>query len=425
MHPSTGLSGVKSSSPVPFANAGVKEAALLHHHHAPRSTGPKHATPVVIITPKSKKSVSSQAVYDSVASRERRHLGEFLYNVTLKPVPRRSHAKTSYVSTPEPLPRQLVGGNENCTLLVKIPRVHLTPSAREELTARRSIWGTEVYTDDSDVVAACIHDGWIRGEWGDDIDASLLDLNQPTTKPRKSKTVAAADPAASLEVLTSRPEAPVPIPVDRDLHVTVLILPALEKYSGMTRFGMTSREWGAQQSSTTLPLGHKPHDGISFAIHSVRWVDGAAPVGRLRGRARRDRIRKAMGEVNKAQLVDVVLKEVSPAAVDGRANKPAETREGQESTDKMDVDEGQVDQENGDKVDEDTPASKDAGKENQLAEVVKASDADAVAVETISGADKAVVVDSPAAEGQAAEDEAAAVAAAATLAAVTESGTAA
>jgi len=428
VHPGSALSGIKASSPVPFGNAGVKEAAILHHHHVPRSTGPKHAMPVVTITPKSKKSVSSKAVYDSVAGRERRHLGEFLYNVTLKPVPRRSHAKTSYVSTPEPLPRQLVAGNENCTLLVKIPRVHLTPSAREELTARRSIWGTEVYTDDSDVVAACIHDGWIRGEWGDDIDASLLDLNQPTTKSRKSKVGDAADSTANLEVLTSRPEAPVPIPVDRDLHVTVLILPALEKYSGMTRFGMTSREWGAQQSST-LSSGHKPHDGISFAIHSVRWVDGAAPVGRLRGKARRDRIRKAMGEVNKAQLVDVVLKEVSLAAVDDRANKSAEIREGQEPAEKMDVDGGHSEKENGEKAREDDAASKGVDKVDQPAEAVKASGEDgaatAAAAQTISGAGKDEIVDSAGAEAHVVDDEAvAAAAAAATLAAATETSTA-
>lgn len=342
--------GAKPMTPVPLPTIPGKDGAMIHHHHAPRSTGPKHATPVVTIVPKSKKSVLSKAVYDAVAGLERRHLGDFLYNVSLKPVPRRSHAKTSYVSTPEPLPKHLIRGNENCTLLVKIPRVHLTPTAREEVTARRSIWGTEVYTDDSDVVAACIHDGWIRGEWGNDVDANLLDLN-PTTKPRKQK--AALDQAplqAQQEVLTSRPDAPVPIPVDRDLHVTILVLPPLDKYSGMTRYGMTSREWGGGGHQ----LGHKPHDGISFAVHSVRWVDGAAPISRLRGKARRERIRKAMGEVNKAQLVDVPLKELSPsvtatavAAIENSANQHQnDTMEVDMESGKSERDSGSADKEN-------------------------------------------------------------------------------
>ncbi|KXJ87050.1 histone deacetylation protein Rxt3-domain-containing protein [Microdochium bolleyi] len=373
--------GAKSTTPVPLPMIPGKDGAATHHHHVPRSTGPKHVTPVVTIVPKAKKIVSSKAVYDSVASRERRHLGDFLYNVTLKPVPRRSHAKTSYVSTPEPLPKHLIKGNENCTLLVKVPRVHLTPSAREEVTARRSIWGTEVYTDDSDVVAACIHDGWIRGEWGDDIDASLLELN-PTSKSRKNK--AAADQASQQphqEVLTSRPDAPVPIPADRDLHVTILVLPTLDKYSGMTRYGMTSREWG---SSAHQP-GHKPHDGISFAVHSVRWVDGAAPISRLRGKARRERIRKAMGEVNKAQLIDVPLKELSPGATAAAAaaTENNANQQQQKQKDAMDVDQ---------EADKIARVDGGADKENQPQKPASTDD--------ITADSKAAPESAPAAEGK-------------------------
>lgn len=196
----------------------------------------------------------------------------------------------------------VIKGNENSTLTVKIPRVHLSPSAREEITARRAVWGTDVYTDDSDVVAACIHAGWIRGEWGDDVDVDLLDLYKPATT-KKQRAAAAEQP---LEVLTSPPASgPVQIPADRDLHVTLLVLPALDKYSSSTRYGIQSREFGGTYN------GRKSiHDGISFMILNVRWVDGAAPQSRLRGKARRERIRKAMTEMNRSQVVDIGEKEI-------------------------------------------------------------------------------------------------------------------
>ncbi|KAI1087310.1 histone deacetylation protein Rxt3-domain-containing protein [Rostrohypoxylon terebratum] len=196
----------------------------------------------------------------------------------------------------------VIKGNENSTLTVKIPRVHLSPSAREEITARRAVWGTDVYTDDSDVVAACIHAGWIRGEWGDDVDVDLLDLYKPATT-KKQRAAAAEQP---LEVLTSPPASgPVQIPADRDLHVTLLVLPALDKYSSSTRYGIQSREFGGTYN------GRKSiHDGISFMILNVRWVDGAAPQSRLRGKARRERIRKAMTEMNRSQVVDIGEKEL-------------------------------------------------------------------------------------------------------------------
>jgi hypothetical protein len=197
----------------------------------------------------------------------------------------------------------MIKDNENSSLTVKIPRVHLTPTAREEITSRRAVWGTDVYTDDSDVVAACIHAGWIRGEWPGDVDVDLLELQRPVSKS-KQRILPAEE---HLEVLTSVPASgPIHVPADRDLHVTILILPPLEKYASSTRYGIQSREFGGTYN------GRKSiHDGLSFMIMSVRWVDGAAPQSRLRGKARRERIRKAMSEVNRSQIVDIGEKTVT------------------------------------------------------------------------------------------------------------------
>lgn len=217
-----------------------------------------------------------------------------------------SHNKFGYSTTPRPLPMDMIKDNENSSLTVKIPRIHLTPSAREEITARRALWGTEVYTDDSDVVAACIHAGWIRGEWSSDVDVDLLELQKPTSKSKQRILPA----EQHLEVLNSVPASgPIHVPADRDLHVTLLILPPLEKYGSSTRYGIQSREFGGTYN------GRKSmHDGLSFMILSVRWVDGAAPQSRLRGKVRRERIRKAMSEVNRSQVVDLGEKEVPSRA---------------------------------------------------------------------------------------------------------------
>lgn len=164
--------------------------------------------------------------------------------------------------------------------------------AREEITARGYLWGTDVYTDDSDVVAACIHGGWIKGEWNDDVDVAMLDID--SGEKRRKKDAEANVDVQSEQLITAPPSSgPMPIPVDRDLHVNVLILPKLSKYAATTRFGISSREFGGEYGAR-----HVTHDGLSFMVHGVRWVEnGAQPQARLRGKARRERMRKAMQEV--------------------------------------------------------------------------------------------------------------------------------
>lgn len=319
------LKNLKSTTPVPSPTG--RDYAFTHHHHQPPRSHPnttaKPPPPGPIIIPKPKQKVSSQAALDSVSDRPRKHLGDVVYSVTLKPTKlESSHNKFGYSTTPRPLPMDMIKDNENSSLTVKIPRVHLTPSAREEITARRAIWGTDVYTDDSDVVAACIHAGWIRGEWASDVDVDLLELQKPASKSKQRILPV----EQHLEVLNSVPASgPIHVPADRDLHVTLLILPPLEKYASSTRYGIQSREFGGTYN------GRKSfHDGLSFMILSVRWVDGAAPQSRLRGKARRERIRKAMSEVNRSQVVDIGEKEVFSKATAGEqdATKGGPSRQG-------------------------------------------------------------------------------------------------
>jgi hypothetical protein len=142
--------------------------------------------------------------------------------------------------------------------------MYLTPEIRAEITSRKAVWGTDIYTDDSDVIAACIHQGWFRGEWDEDVDTSLLGLELKEGPPDSPKAYLTEPP----------PKGPMHVPLDRDCHITILVLPLLEKYSSTTRFGMRSREWGGEHD------GYKGvHDGLSFMIMSVRWVDGETNEG--------------------------------------------------------------------------------------------------------------------------------------------------
>ena len=203
---------------------------------------------------------------DAAAHLPRNHLGYSYYKSILKPVGRFSAEKgeRGFASTPVPLPR--FEGQENSTFTIKVPRVYLGTKSREEITSRRCVYGTNVYTDDSDVIAACIHQGWFRGAWNKDVDVDLLGLE--IDAPAKDTAVNGKDYENDI-ITDPPPRGPMHVPPKKDLHITVLVLPALEKYASTTRFGIKSREWGGRHD------GYKGvHDGLSFMIMSIQWVYG-------------------------------------------------------------------------------------------------------------------------------------------------------
>jgi hypothetical protein len=297
----------------------IRDLHAAHHHHvAPRSTPGNHTqttnakavapAPQPMVIPKPKKIVAgNQAVLDTVANLPRNHLGDVPYEVKLKPArlqdPRTGRPpRYGYQSTPVPLPWDLIKDNLNCTLTVKVSKQHLVPAAREEITSRRALWGTDIYTDDSDVVAACIHGGWIRGEWPEEVDVDMLDLYATDDKDKKGKRsgpAKLAPQANNMVVLDAPPKGgPQNVPENQDLQVTVLILPPLEKYSSSCRFGIRSREFGSEVADASGLQHRAKHDGLSFMIMGLRWVNnGAGTQNRLRGKARRERIRRALREV--------------------------------------------------------------------------------------------------------------------------------
>ncbi|XMA13562.1 hypothetical protein WAI453_006353 [Rhynchosporium graminicola] len=266
-------------SAIPSPPGLDKATPNIHHHHAPRHHH-HHVTPAKsqpqanIIVPLPKTTIRSQAVLDSVAHLPRNNLGHGYYDSSIKPgrnsVKRHLTSSRGFASTPATLP--LFSGNENSIYTVRIPRVYLSHISREEITSRKALWGTDIYTDDSDVIAACIHQGWFRGAWSEDVDVELLDLviDVPGISAGKK-------PFDVNETLTAPPPTgPVEVPDDRDVHVTILVLPALQAYASTTRFGIRSREWGFKRD------GYQGiHDGLSFKIMSVKFVEGVdGQVGR-------------------------------------------------------------------------------------------------------------------------------------------------
>lgn len=245
-----------------------------HHHHHHHSTGPTHNSVGPRVPPLNnhlhmpKYRVHSQEIIDDASQYPRCHLGSEYYQANLSLYRSNSTGEIPYN-------RAFAGTNKssanfenliNCTFTIKISRVHLQPPSRAQITARKNLWGTDVYSDDSDIIAALIHQGWICGKWSDDIDVKLLDLYQAdegiSVEPELDTM--ADGPDEFFEHPPAR--GPMPVRNNRDLHVTVLVLGCLDKYFSTIRYGIKSREWGGKNT--------RAHDGLSYLIMNIRWVEG-------------------------------------------------------------------------------------------------------------------------------------------------------
>ena len=270
-----------------------------HHHHVPHHHHHHHtnkrSTPGVAQGKIPKVVVNSKAVMDIVKDLPRSHLGSGLYETTVtKEVaePYDEPLKFGYQSIVKPIPR--FDGKENCTYTIRVPRFHLRSLPLQEICHCRNLFGTEIYTDDSDPIAVAIHSGWIRGAWPEDVDLSSLEIPS-LDQVGKTNQIPAAN-AAGFVTLNEPPKLPMaPLP-NRDLHMTVLILPRLEEYASTLQHGLTSRSFKTK------------HDGMSFKIEKIAWVD-EGPGGREErgGEARRKRLRRNMSDAAENKGESIVL----------------------------------------------------------------------------------------------------------------------
>lgn len=168
----------------------------------------------------------------------------------------------------------------NCTVDVRIPRYDLYDN---ENVYQRKVWGTDVYTDDSDVVAILYHCGILTSTDPLADLQSLKSREKSRSKPKakskeKSKDgINAAQLTASSSLSSTSSSAPAtasptsprypvqPDNADEDISdmliVRLRILPPLTAYNGSYRHCYNSRSWN----------GSVLHDGASVSVDSVRW----------------------------------------------------------------------------------------------------------------------------------------------------------
>lgn len=296
------LSATSEKAPgVPLTGAAAHHH---HHHHHHHHTAPHHHRHQQSKLPSPSLAIIDKDVLAYISNKHRHHLGTSLYtsSVSLKSSKRILYDFTkAFNTTPTPLPLDLQG-KENCTLTIRVPRAYIrssdAPASKEVLAGgllaicrRRALWGTDVYTDDSDVVAAAIHSGWLApdfGEWAADYKTLFPDRGPevPVSGADDGGPATTDSSVPPMTELSSKPDRPVAIPRDREAHITVLILPALDNYASTSRNGMLSRAWG------------RDHDGVSFRVLGIKFVDEPfASRGAARGAVeRKERLRVRCAE---------------------------------------------------------------------------------------------------------------------------------
>lgn len=288
-----------ASNPLSQANLAANQAQHHHHHHHHAHPVPHHHhhPPRAIPHPPHKPAVTvlSKRVLEDSASKPRKHLGSQLYTTEVSMAPAAEttiDAKIKFSSKMIPIP--VFEGRENSTFTIRVPRYYLASSesgqednfSLEEICKRRQLWGTDIYSDDSDVVAAAVHSGWIKGDFGDwNQDLHVVCDNASELGPDEETALS----------LTTRPKKPVRIPEGHDAHITILILPPLEKYASTHQHHIWSRQW------------EKTHNGMSYMIHSVDFVD-EGPASRFMERGASGRkSRMALEEANRREAAAGLL----------------------------------------------------------------------------------------------------------------------
>ncbi|KAF9358127.1 hypothetical protein BGX26_002418 [Mortierella sp. AD094] len=155
-------------------------------------------------------------------------------------------------------------GKENSLLEVRVASPYLTYDNVK--VKRRELWGTEIYTDDSDIVAMLIHGGFFIPP------TSINSSEQDSIQPNSQQHNFAAEPIKHI------------CPA-YDLAITLRVMPKLIKYQGSIRHRIKSRTWGTG------------HDGVSLKIEAMRKLCPGEALNRGRSQSKR-----RMKEYNQERL---------------------------------------------------------------------------------------------------------------------------
>ncbi|KAF9335861.1 hypothetical protein BG006_010482 [Podila minutissima] len=152
-------------------------------------------------------------------------------------------------------------GHENSLLEVRVASTYLTYDNAK--VRKREVWGTDVYTDDSDVVAMLIHSG------------KYIPPLSPTSTEQDSLHPTGQHNFAAIQKH---------ICPGFDLAVTLRVMPKLEKYQGSIRNRINSRTWPTDN-----------HSGASFKIEAIHKLGAGEALNRGRGQSKR-RIKESCAE---------------------------------------------------------------------------------------------------------------------------------
>ncbi|KAH3669150.1 hypothetical protein WICMUC_004989 [Wickerhamomyces mucosus] len=144
----------------------------------------------------------------------------------------------------------------NSIITIRIPSYYITDLANNKNFIDRNIWGTDIYTDDSDILLILKHNGFIP------IQNSELENLIPQNLNKS--TPGNIDNFTNIKQTVSNFNQFINI-LSGDIHVDLIILPRLIKYQGIYRNGLNSRSWNN-------------HDGVSIAIHGIRYGDNLSSI---------------------------------------------------------------------------------------------------------------------------------------------------
>jgi hypothetical protein len=172
-----------------------------------------------------------------------------------------------YVYTPQFMLPNLEN-HINGTAEIRVPARYLTYNALK--VQKRALWGTDIYTDDSDVVASkvflyhviiqfsklfivIIH----SGKYQPPIKEKEMDSNDPFALTIAGKTREALEETRR-RALTGK--TLLNTDVDHDVKVVLRVMPKLQDYASSIRHRLKSRHWGGS------------HDGVSLFVDKVEKI---------------------------------------------------------------------------------------------------------------------------------------------------------
>ncbi|KAM3163902.1 Transcriptional regulatory protein RXT3 [Lachancea thermotolerans] len=209
-------------------------------HGGENGSGPHSGTPAA--------EVNSKPILELVAAHyaaNRRHLGTLRYNAWSGAEARESVAQMEpdleymRLIMPRPFLPEYQASDINCLVSIEVSYEDIAamsqPHSSNLHVTNNELWGSDIYTDDSDILLVLRHCG-------------VIPSSSPQFHARTPANLADPD-----HVVGTIP----PAPTAYDLEVDILLLPPLQTYSSSLKNGLKSRSW------------YTCHDGLSYGIYSI------------------------------------------------------------------------------------------------------------------------------------------------------------